>query len=194
MKLCRSICLVLISVALAACSGVTVNTDYDTTRDFSTLKHYAWMTPKQKLVTDPLVDNSLMNQRVRRAVEKQLAVQGFTKAEGETAADFLITYHVSSAKKYTVDSFYTGYGYYPCWGCYGFNDFRTQHTTVREYNQGTFMLDVIDPASSGLLWRGIAGKRLSESSTPQERDMLVNEIVAAILAKFPPALTGSAEK
>ena len=50
------------------------------------------------------------------------------------------------------------------------------------------MIDVIDPASSALIWRGIAGRRLT-GDTPQERDIYVNEIVAAILAEFPPGYT-----
>ncbi|WP_159931177.1 DUF4136 domain-containing protein [Oceanicoccus sp. KOV_DT_Chl] len=178
--------LLVLVTSLTACTGVVVNTDYDTSRNFGKLKHYAWLEPKQKLVVDPLVDNSLMNMRVQRAVERQLAAQGFVKAEGDTAVDFLITYHVSSKTKLSVDTFHAGYGYYPCWGCFGYNSFGGQHTTVREYQQGTFMLDVVDPANSGLIWRGIAGRRLSETRTPQERDVFVDEIVTAILAKFPP--------
>ena len=48
------------------------------------------------------------------------------------------------------------------------------------------MLDIIDPATSELIWRGVAGRRLS-TGTPQERDAYVQEIVSAILAAFPPA-------
>lgn len=61
---------------------------------------------------------------------------------------------------------------------------------VRQYKQGTFMLDIVDPASRELIWRGVAGKRLN-SGTPQERDDYVRGIVSAILAEFPPTLVAA---
>lgn len=186
-KLATLPALLLAMVSLTACTGVSVSADYDTERDFNRLSTYAWMEPKQKLVIDPLVDNDLMNKRVRRAVEGKLAALGFVKAEGEKGADFFITYHVSAETKLSVNSFHSNYGYYPsCWrGCYGYGAGFGRDITVRQYKQGTFMLDVIEPASTELIWRGVAGKRLN-NGTPQERDTYVDEMVAAILAKFPP--------
>ncbi len=181
------VALLLAMLSLAACTSISVSTDYDTERDFNRLSTYAWMEPKQKLLVDPLVDNDLMNKRVRRAVEGQLASLGFVKAEGDKGADFFITYHVSAETKISVNSFHSSYGYYPsCWnGCYGYGHGYGRDISVRQYKQGTFMLDVIEPASSELIWRGVAGQRLS-SGTPEERDLYVDNIVAAILAEFPP--------
>ncbi|MEH6556634.1 MAG: DUF4136 domain-containing protein [Oceanicoccus sp.] len=176
--------LLMLAVSLAGCTGIPVSTDYDTSREFPSLSTYAWMVPKQKLVEDPTVDNDLMNNRVMRAVDSELFARGFEKASGDASADFLITYHVSAENRQSVSSFHGSYGYYPCWqNCYqvGFRN----DTYIRYYKQGTFMIDVIDPASSALIWRGIAGRRLT-ADTPQERDSYVNEIVAAILAEFPP--------
>ncbi len=178
---------VLLSMlSLAACNGISVNTDYDVERDYNSLSTYAWLEPKQKLIVDPLVDNDLMNKRVRRAVESQLMALGFVKAEGDKGADFFITYHVSAETKLSVNSFHSSFGYYPhCYGCYGYGYGGGRDISVRQYKQGTFMLDVVDPASSELIWRGVGGRRLN-AGTPQERDAYVDEIVAAILAEFPP--------
>ncbi len=162
-----------------------MNTDYDTSRDFAALKTYAWLKPQEKLVSDPLVDNDLMNARIKRSVTAELRKRGYTEASGTEGADFLITYHVSSEDKISVDSFHGSYGYYPCWGCYGPGFGYDRDVHVRQYKQGTFMLDVIDPASEKLMWRGTAGKRLV-SGTPEERDEYVRSIVTAILEKFPP--------
>ena len=142
------------------------------------------MEPKQKLSKDPLVDNDLMNKRVRRAVENQLRSQGFVKAEGNNGADFFITYHISAETMLSVNNFHGGFGYYPhCWKhCYGYE----HEVFVRHYKQGTFMLDVIEPATSQLIWRGVAGRRLT-SGTPQQRDVYIDNIVTAILAEFPPS-------
>ena len=187
MMILRQLLAASLVVLLAACGGIAVNTDYDTSRDLSQLKTYAWLTPEKKLVVDPLVENDLMDRRVKRAVEQQLAAQGFRKASGDEGADFLVNYHVVAEDKLEVDTFYDNFGYYPCWGCYyGHPRFGGRDVTVRQYKQGTFMLDVVDPASKALIWRGVAGRKLN-NGTPAERDAYVNGIVTAILAKFPPA-------
>lgn len=178
---------VALLAGLVACSGIAVNSDYDTSRQFTDLKLYAWMEPKQKLIVDPLVDNDLMNRRVQNAVEASLSSRGFSKAKPGQAADFMVTYHVSAEDKLSVDSFHSRFGYYPCWrGCFGFGHEFDRDISIRQYKQGTFMLDVIDPASSELIWRGVAGQRLNQG-TPAERTAYVQNIVAAILDKFPPA-------
>src|SRR5215510_12318649 len=65
-------CFVL-AVAVAA-AGVTV--DYDKAVDFAKIKTYAWKkgTPAA---------NPLNEERVRKAIEAQLAAKGLTKTEGE---------------------------------------------------------------------------------------------------------------
>ena len=179
-------------MVIAGCAGISVNTDYDTSRDFGTLKTYAWMTPAKKLIVDPLVDNDLMNKRVQRAVESELSALGYVKANSEEGADFFVTYHVSSEDKISVSSFHGHYGYYPCWrGCYGYGyGGYGSDIHVRQYKQGTFMIDVVDPASRELMWRGVAGKRLN-TGTPEERNDYVRSIVTAIFTKFPPTLFGA---
>ena len=180
----------MLALSLVGCSGIPVSTDYDTSRQFPQLSTYAWMVPKQKLVEDPTVDNDLMNNRVMRAVDAELFSMGVEKATGDASADFLITYHVSAENRQSINSFHSSYGYYPCWqSCYRFG--AHNDTYIRHYKQGTFMVDVIDPASNELIWRGIAGRRLT-AKTPLERDAYVNEIVSAILAEFPPGRSASA--
>lgn len=182
----KTLVAVVCGVLLSACSSISVNTDYDTSKSFSNLKSFAWLSPKQKLVVDPLVDNDLMNQRIQRSVESELEKRGYTKASGDDSADFFITYHVKAEDKISATSFHGSYGYYPCWhGCVGMGVGYDRDIHVRQYKQGTFMLDIIDPASEKLMWRGSAGQRLV-SGTPDERDEYVQEIVSAILAKFPP--------
>lgn len=187
MKIRTLITTAALLATLVACSGIPVNTDFDTSRNFSALKTYTWMAPVKKLVVDPLVDNDLMSKRIQRAVEAELNLRGFVKATGDEGVDFYITYYVSSEDKISVSSFRGYYGYYPCWGgCYGYGFGFDPDIYVRHYKEGTFMLDVVDPASQSLMWRGVAGRQLS-TGTPAERDDYVRAIVGAILAKFPPS-------
>jgi hypothetical protein len=177
---------VALLLQLVACAGLPVSTDYDVSRDFAALKTYAWLEPPKKLVVDPLVDNDLMAARVQHSVDAELAALGYRKVAGAESVDFLVSYHISAEDQISFSSFHSHFGYYPCWhGCYGPGFDHDDDLMVNHYKQGTFMLDVIDPASKKLMWRGIAGRRLV-AGTPQERDDYVRSIVTAIVAKFPP--------
>ena len=176
-----------ILMLLASCRGIPVSTDYEPERDYSALKTYAWKEPMRKIIIDPLLDNDLMSDRIHRAVDARLTALGYSKALADEGADFFITFNISSAEKISVDSYYGYYGYHSCWSGSGYEGFgRGRDITVRQYTLGALMLDVIDPASERLIWRGVGEKRIPKFKTPQERDLYIAEIVQAILDRFPP--------
>lgn len=170
------------ALLLAACSAVQVSTDYDPEADFAALKTWAWLPRKARTTGDPRLDSSLVHKRIREAVEAQLVERGYRKV-ASARADFLVAYHTAVERKIDVDTIYRGYGYHPdAWG-WGAGH---QQTMVYEYDQGTLLLDVLDPKAHRLLWRGSASAVVSEQSTPEKRTKLVNEAVAKLLDRFPP--------
>ena len=188
----------LMVLLLTACAGVGVDTDYQTSYDFSGLKTYSWLEPADKTVVDPLVDNDLMKSRVQSAVNNQLSAQGYQLAAGDDAVDFLVSYHVKAEDKLKVRDYNlsVGFGYRHCnGGCFGiwgnrYNPFhhfgRDRDIDLQQYKEGVFFIDIVEPATKKLIWRGVAGKRLS-TGTPEERDEYVSQLVSAILLKFPPS-------
>jgi hypothetical protein len=169
------------ALLLAACSSVTVSTDYDPGADFAGLKTWAWLPRKAGATGDPRLDSTLVHERIRHAVETQLAARGYEKA-AVARADFLVAYHTAVERKMDVDTIYRGYGYGRgawAWGA-------GHETMVYEYDQGTLLLDVLDPKAHRLLWRGSASAVVSEHSTPEKRTKLVNEAVSRLLDRFPP--------
>lgn len=179
----------LLSIILAlvtACAGVAVYTDYDTAYDFSSVKTYAWLKPKAKLIHDPFVDNDLMYQRMVKSVDSVMASRLLQKVEDEAQADVLISYHLSSHQKLSVSSYHNHFGYYPCRYCYpGGAYHHGSDISVRQYRAGSFIIDVVDPEKRDLVWRGVSERRLPKAVTPQERDLFINETVDNILAKLP---------
>lgn len=191
MSICKRIFpVVSILLLLAACGGIPVSTDYEPGRDYSNLKTYAWKEPMRKIIIDPLLDNDLMSDRIHREVDARLTALGYSKASVDEGADFFITFNISSAEKISVDSYYGYYGYHSCWNCYGYRGYGgyggANDVRVRQYTLGALMLDVIDPASERLIWRGVGEKRIPKFKSPQERDLYIAEIVQAILERFPP--------
>ena len=173
-------CLVLL-LAVSACSGVRVTTDYDPAADFSKLRSYAWLDERSGVQGDRADVTSLIDRRVRRAVDTELQRKGL-RAVGRGEADALVAYHLGVETRLDVNTIHSGYGY----GRGVYRGGVATHTTVSEYQEGTLLVDVIEPESKQLIWRGSGQSRLRRSSTPEQREQRIDEAVAQILESFPP--------
>ncbi len=153
---------------MPACSSLATSFDYDTAHQFGAPKTYAWI-EKQ--------DNSIGMRRVRDAVNAELSARGLALAPLEP--DFQIAAHLGSQEKLRVVDW--GYSYPSRGYWHGGRDI-----DVYQYEEGSLVLDVIDPDKSELVWRGTASKAVDPSWTPEEREVEVREAVQALLAEFPP--------
>jgi hypothetical protein len=180
MRSAARLCLGLL-LAFLACSGVRVTTDYDTSADFSKLHSYAWLDERSGVQGDRPDVTSLLDRRVRGAVDRELQHRGLSPVD-RAQADALVTYHLGVESKLDVNTINTGYGY----GRGVYRGGIATHTTVTEYQEGTLLIDVIEPKSKQLIWRGSGQSRLRQSSSPEERERRVDEAVGEILKSFPP--------
>jgi hypothetical protein len=188
------------ALVLAACTGIPVSTDYQPGWQLPAGASYAWLEPGEQAPRDPLVDNDLVAQRVKSAVNDALRARGLQLTEPEQAS-YLIAYHVAQQEKIDIDTFHSWYGYYPCWSCYGgyyhprFGYYDPwwgpgPDVWVREYTEGTLVIDLVDAESRQLVWRGQSARRLPRLRTPEERTAFIRETVNAILADFPHTAAG----
>jgi hypothetical protein len=173
--------LAIASVAASfACSGIRVQTDYDPKTDFSNMRSYAWFDERSGVEGDRQDVTSLLDRRVRSAVDAELQRKGIALVD-KSAAKSLVSYHLGVETKLDVNTINSGYGYRG-YGRYG----GISTTTVSEYQEGTLLIDVIDPSSKQLVWRGSGQARIRQSSTPEDRKARIDEAVKEILEKFPP--------
>jgi hypothetical protein len=152
-----------------ACSSLSTSFDYDTGFDFARLATYGWVDRQ---------DNSLDLRRVREAVDAELAARGYRLVESRP--DFQVAAHVSTSERIRIVD----------WG-YTFHSRRHWYAGGRDidvwqYDEGTLVLDVIDPGQSALVWRGTASKTIDRTWTPEERDAEARAGVQALLSRFPP--------
>lgn len=168
-------------LVLSACVDVAVSTDYDPGFDFAPYRSFAWLQEKQPLTGDVRLDNPLLHQRVREAIERTLIARGYQKSSGR--ADFGIGYHLSLSQRYDVSSLQSHYGYGPGWNRVGYGP---ADTVVREYEEGTLVIDVVDGKADRLVWRGQASGRVRESQTPEQRRQRIDQAVESVLSRFPP--------
>ncbi len=62
----------------------------------------------------------------------------------------------------------------------------TQQTTmVREYQEGSLIIEIIDAPTDQTIWRGWAQAEIKPSARPEERREQIHTAVQKILARFP---------
>lgn len=171
--------LVAVAFAGAACSSVSVSTDWDRETDFSQLGSFAWMA-RAAGDPEPFGGNTLVEKRVVASVERELAARGLVR--NDTQPDFLVSVHTLTRERLDVTTWPTwGYGWTGHRGYYGAGG--PQRVDVTQVTEGTLVLDFVHPVSKDLLWRGIARSVLDSSSGSPER---VDEAIGKLLAGFPP--------
>lgn len=179
----------LLLFVCTACSTVSVDTDFNPAYDFAQLRTYSWVDGGKVPSSDSRINNDLIIDRVRSAVESTLAARGFVKASGQPA-DFQVSWHGGIEKKLqvdTIDHFYSPYGYGSLYRDPFWSGRSMRTSTAREYEVGTLIVDILDPIQHKLIWRGSGSKMISSESNPEKITKKINEAVAAILKDFPPA-------
>jgi len=171
-----------------ACSTLSVNTDFNPAYDFTKMKSYAWLENGSVPSKDARINNDLVVDRIRAAVEKNLAAKGYIKTEA-ASADFMVSWLGAIDKKLqveTIQHFYSPYGYGalyrdPYWN----GGVRT--STTREYEVGTLVVDILDPKEYKLIWRSTGKDRLKSKKDPEAVTKGINEAITAIMKDFPVA-------
>jgi len=190
LRLLTRITPLLLALVVAACSGISDNTNYDpsATARLEGYRTYAWL--PQPTGKDERVYNPIVGARVEQTVDRYLLARGYQKVDASANPDFLIGWHGAihnALKAETVDTYYG----YP-WGgpfvdpFYAGGAVTLPETYLREYEEGSLILDVVDPVSKQLVWRGTAQAELSENASAEKQQKRLDKAVAKLLERFPP--------
>src|SRR5713101_7427325 len=149
-----------------------VKTDYDRSANFSQYKTYSW----EKVQTqDPLwVD------RIKEAVSASLTAKGLTPVE--SGGDIAIVAMETTQNRRTLNTFYDGFG--GGWRWRGFGGMGTATTTVDNYKVGTLVVDLFDPQTKTVIWRGSSSDTLSDKSDKNIKNL--DKGVQKMFDHFPP--------
>jgi hypothetical protein len=145
--------LLVAPAANAAKPNIQWNQDYD----FSHVKTFAWQDPTAPSLAQ---SNPFMHKFIADEIEKRLTAAGLTKAAAGAMPDVWVTYHGSVMNQVQLqsDSFGYGFGGYGMggWGMYGYGAAGPVSTTTRvvNYQEGTLIVDIVDPVKKELVWRG----------------------------------------
>lgn len=187
-QLLFALCALLIS---SCASTVDVTTDYDRSTNFSQYRTFSYFQDRPEQPRDAAVNfDSSLDLYLRNAIRQSLENQGLRY--NSSNPDLKVAYDVAVSVDTEVNTNYTyapGFGYsYGYWYGYrynyGFGRFPTPYRTINQYREGTVVVDLIDPDTNELVWRGIGEAAVDmRGKIEQER---INTIVTNILQKYPP--------
>jgi len=169
---------------LVACAGVRVSQDYDATTDFTAFRTYDWFPGERQLTGEGGIAQPFLEERIQAAVRRELAERGYEKVTGRTP-DFYVNYHVSVQQKLTTSGVNVGYGV-GSYGSRGGVGVGMRTNPVRQYDEGTLIIDFVDGGTRKLVWRGTGSKALSSNPTPENTTATVDVATREILKQFPP--------
>lgn len=188
--------LLLAGALLTACASSPPKPaiDYMPSYDFSAIRTLAFYHESGDVSGNhPIPLSDMQRDRIDLALQTALKKKGFNWDANEGQAELLVSWHLVTQDKTDVHTYetpamgvgvgvgygrYNRYSMYNCWGC-------TQtEVSVRNYTEGTFIVDMIDPKLKKSVWRGVIQSRL-KGNLQQDQDKY-NATADLIFASFPP--------
>ena len=164
----------MMSLVLASCAPVRVNSYVGRDVDLRRFHTYAWAPADTFSTGDARLDNNtFFIERLQRAVDGQLRQRGFEKVEGNP--DFLVHYHARVEQRLHSGDFHPGEPACQAGDC-----------RPSVYDAGTLLIDFMDSRSHQLMWRGWAERGLDGVIDDQTwMDATIDDAVARIMARLP---------
>lgn len=167
--------LLLLVISLGCSPGLRVQTDTDPDYDLWSYKSFDW-SPKINIEEskNPIYYNELNDKRIKTAVTEEMFRLGYSNTA--QSADLIIHYHIIVEDQSTVVGDPLGYH-----GSYWIGLDRE----VYIFKVGTLLIDIMDPKSNNLIWRGQAQAFIDNQTSPKQVNQLVNRAVRKMFRKFP---------
>lgn len=178
----------LCGVLLASCADKpTYQVDYDLGFPFGGYQTYRWYDDDHNSRESQYRRYNSSDQRVRNTADQELMQRGFSEgSRGE--ADFWVNYHVTKRQTQRVSGQEQGMHGGVAAGTYGksVSVGYSSGPSVKTYEDGTAVFDVIDIRTGKIVWRGVAEGRLKNNMSKADREQLTITVVHELLKQFPP--------
>jgi hypothetical protein len=175
--------LVAAGLLLAACNPISVSTmvapdaNLGSFRTFKVLNVPARRTAAaQALQNDPMFENSISNRAIHNHLTAAFASRGY--AVDEANPDFTVAYYASRRGRLDVTAW--DYGYPGRWGGWRGGPGVVE---VTPFVEGTVIVDVVNPKTHELVWRGRGVSDVSDD--PETYAQNLNRTVKEIVKRFP---------
>ena len=169
----------VVTMLLAACaSGPTIVATTNPGMDLSAFKTYNFFQP---LGTDRSGGaRTPLSTRLMASMDREMATRGLTRSN---TPDLLVDFVVSAEDRIDIRSTPSHTVHRSHWNR-SFNTWPTYNTTVRQYTQGSLIIDLVNPATNWLVAEGGAQNRINSTDfTQQQIDDIVSQIMAEMLPR-----------
>ena len=161
---------VLAAALTAACSSMTTAVDYDHTINWSKYRTF-------QVETGTPAPTTFTQKRIDNAIASALTSKGW---QAVTSNPSIVVYpHVILSEQTQLNTMNMGGFGYRGWG--GMGGMAT--TTVQKIPMGTLVIDLVDPATKEMVWRGSATDQVSGSGSDQGK---LDEAMQKLFENFPP--------
>jgi hypothetical protein len=182
---CAVLALVL---ALAGCADKpTYEIDYDQSFSFTQYQSYRWYDDDHASRESQYRRQNSSDQNVRSVANAELMARGFREATRGNA-DFWVNYHVTKRQTQKITGQEQGMH-----GGVGVSNYGksvsvgySSGPSVKTYEDGTAVFDVIDIRTSKIVWRGVAEGRLKNKMSYADKQALRVTVLHELLSAFPP--------
>ncbi len=173
----------LLALLLAGCaSSPTAVTDHDPSFNFGAVRN-VYILPLDRQVSSVAAVSDIQAARMNEDISRVLTERGYNVIDSAQQADLLLSWHLVTQERTDVRTYNSmSARYTSCWSC------PTPHSTnvsVRQFTQGTLIVDMVDPVGNRSVWRSIVEERLRDLSAEQAAEMR-REVALAVFADFPP--------
>ena len=174
-RLGRFMAVVVSGLALTGCASLNVSSYVERGTEFARYRTYGWDPAEARSTGDPRLDNNpFFHDRVKAGVERQLADKGLEQATS-AMPDLIVHYHASITQRIDVNNLDRDYAY-----C------ETEDCLPYVYEAGTLVVDLVDPRTKRVVWRGWAEGAVDGVIDNQEwLERKVDDAVKRILEKLP---------
>jgi len=165
-------------IAVSACSGVAVQSSakYDPNIDYASFKTFSWL-PRETgaEVLQGTAITAEASRMIESELEKGLEAKGFKKLT-TGKPDFYLNYHAYVQQKIEPRVIAVTCGTRIC-------GTQIDQDQIRE---GTLVLDIVQPDSKEVVWRGTAVAQSVEAVDSSQRKEIIETAIRQLLNVFPP--------
>lgn len=173
-------------LGLGACTTLPVTTDRNPAMSVSICHTYAFADEHAANADHPSAfGNPLNGERLRQAIEANLAAKGIQKAADQKSAECIVGYAMGTRQVFDdyYGNFGVGWGWGGGWGRRGWGGYYAD-PWVRDETRVS--VDLFDAKARIPIWHASVSQSVSDLTGPHAVER-INAAAAAIFAKFPAA-------
>jgi len=180
----------LIALLCATAANAKMAIDFNPSLDFSKYRTFAYIGGVESLVRMQL-NPELLNNRMHRAVARELTAKGLREVEPEEDPDLVVRYWVEAESNAQV----TGSAHWGVWGSYYYGYWTVMYTTMSTpvTHKGLLGIELIDTKARDLAWRLFVSEKIIHND-PDKIWKTADKNIIKAFKNYPPTPKAVEEK